>query len=226
MEEQAAGRKAPLDIATQDRLGREAQFNADQARLTAESERDRANRLSIAEQGTRMAEAQEGGMVGAAEAQFNPFGLGATPGDAYATGEVDEFNKPVMHQPLSGPQQQQMLARGGLTTDQRLAEINAQGRPDMINSILGLLGNPAAMGSLQGLFGGAEGQPMQNQNFPAIPTISSLRNSPENTLQFLQGLFGTQGVNPDQLQNLIRSVSPGAPGGGGQQRQQLGSTFL
>jgi len=208
-------RQAPLDIATEDRKAREAQFAADQARLSTDMERDRANRLAVAEQGSRMAQAQ----VDAAKAQFNPFDLGALPGeDLYGTGRFDEEGKEIQARQMSGPQHQAMLARGGLSTDERLAEIRAQAQPEMINSILGLLGNPSAMGALQGLFGGgmnAEGQmqPMQNQNFPAIPTISSLRNSPESTLQFLQGLFGTQGVNPDQLQNLIKSVSVGAPGG-------------
>jgi hypothetical protein len=98
----------------------------------------------------------------------------------------------------------------GLTADQWMAEqaLNRDAvsgaasqaqAPEMIQAILGLL-NPEVLGSIGYLSG--------QQELPAVPTISSLRQAPNSQMNFLQGLFGAAGIEPSMLMNLIKSVSP------------------
>ena len=107
---------------------------------------------------------------------------------------------------LSGQQfmdMQQQQARGGLTAEQRLAEISAANEPERLAALMGAL-NPNVQGALQG-FGMAAP--------PTVPTISNLRNTSAERQQYLEGLFGSFGVSPSMLANLVQSVSPGTPFG-------------
>ena len=94
-------------------------------------------------------------------------------------------------------------ARGGLSVEERLAEISAANEPERLAALMGAL-NPTVQGALQG-FGMATP--------PTVPTISNIRNSSAERQQYLEGLFGSFGVSPSMLANLIQSVSPGTPFG-------------
>ena len=92
-------------------------------------------------------------------------------------------------------------ARGGLTVEERLSEISAANEPERLAALLGALA-PGVQGSLQGFGMTAP---------PTVPTISNLRNTSAERQQYIEGLFGSFGVSPSALVNLIQSVSPGSP---------------
>jgi len=94
-------------------------------------------------------------------------------------------------------------ARGGLSVEERLGEISAANEPERLAALLGALA-PSVQGSLQGFGMTAP---------PTVPTISNLRNTTEERQQYIEGLFGSFGVSPSALVNLIQSVSPGSPFG-------------
>ena len=94
-------------------------------------------------------------------------------------------------------------ARGGLSVEERLGEISAANEPERLAALLGAL-NPSVQGSLQG-FGMAAP--------PTVPTISNLRNTSAERQQYIEGLFGSFGVSPSMLANLIKSITPGSPFG-------------
>jgi hypothetical protein len=105
---------------------------------------------------------------------------------------------------LSGQQfldMQGTQARGGLTVDQRMAEISAANEPERLAALLGAL-DPGVQGSLQGFGMTAP---------PTVPTISNLRNTSAERQQYIEGLFGSFGVSPSMLANLVKSVTPGNP---------------
>ena len=94
-------------------------------------------------------------------------------------------------------------ARGGLSVEERLGEISAANEPERLAALLGALA-PGVQGSLQGFGMTAP---------PTVPTISNLRNTTAERQQYIEGLFGSFGVSPSALVNLIQSVSPGSPFG-------------
>ena len=94
-------------------------------------------------------------------------------------------------------------ARGGLTVEERLGEISAANEPERLAALLGALA-PGVQGSLQGFGMTAP---------PTVPTISNLRNTSAERQQYIEGLFGSFGVSPSMLANLVKSVSPGSPFG-------------
>lgn len=105
---------------------------------------------------------------------------------------------------------QENVARGGLTPGQRLAEIEAQNRPETFAALLSLLSNPSALGALSQFAGGGGSTPFDQP----VPTLSNLRNTSQGGLQFLEGLFAAQGIPPDMLRRLVGSVTPGQGAGG------------
>jgi hypothetical protein len=94
-------------------------------------------------------------------------------------------------------------ARGGLSVEERLGEITAANEPERLAALLGALA-PGVQGSLQGFGMTAP---------PTVPTISNLRNTSAERQQYIEGLFGSFGVSPSMLANLVKSVSPGSPFG-------------
>ena len=163
-----------VDVAQKTGLSQE-----DIAEIQAESAKQVAtltglNEASVA---TIMANAQ----TSAATTAANPFGL-----------STQQFMD------IQGTQ-----ARGGLSVEERLAEISAANEPERLAALLGALA-PGVQGSLQGFGMTAP---------PTVPTISNIRNTSAERQQYIEGLFGSFGVSPSALVNLIKSVTPGSPFG-------------
>ena len=141
-----------------------------------------------ADKAARVAEAQALETARVAEAQAM-----ATSRSAEAAAAGNPFN-------LSA---EQWMAEQVLNREAVSGATSQAQAPEMIQAILGLL-NPEVLGSIGYLSG--------QQELPAVPTISSLRQAPNSQMNFLQGLFGAAGIEPSMLMNLIKSVSP--QGGG------------
>ena len=110
---------------------------------------------------------------------------------------------------------QESVARGGLTPEQRLTEQQQGQQVQSLTSLLTLLSNPSALGALSGLMTG------QTPFGESIPSAAALQGRSNEFLNFLQGAFGSLGVTPSALVNLIQGVTPagisnpfGALGGG------------
>jgi len=128
------------------------------------------------------------GQVGAAQAQATPFGA-LSVGDQNARGNANAI---LRAQAATNPfaslefsQQPERLSaidqilRGGLTANERLAEINASQSGQNLANQLNFIGNPSAVGfaTERGLFGGGNNQILQDIN-----------NSPEGNMP--GSLFG------------------------------------
>ena len=97
---------------------------------------------------------------------------------------------------------QESVARGGLTADQRLAEQQQGQQVQALTSLLSLLSNPSALGSLSALSTG------QTPFGTTIPSAAALQGRSNEFLNFLQGAFGALGVTPSALVNLVQGVTP------------------
>lgn len=98
---------------------------------------------------------------------------------------------------------QESVARGGLTPEQRLAEQQQGQQVQALTSLLSLLSNPSALGSLSALSTG------QTPFGSSIPSAAALQGRSDEFLNFLQGAFGALGVTPSALVNLVQGVTPG-----------------
>ena len=123
------------------------------------------------------------------------------------------------------------MLRGGLTPEQRIAEINASQAAQNFANQLNFMSNPSAVGfatergllndinnspegNLPGsLFGlnspsaaGAGGG--QTTNEPFLPTMNTLRNVSDEQIGFLQGVAAAGGQTPSEFQAGVESVTP------------------
>ena len=102
--------------------------------------------------------------------QFNPYGETAADRLALAGMAQNPFGRNQFEDQML----QEALARGGLSADQRLAEIRASNNPMNTQNFLSFLGNPSAVGSAVSLggqgflnqLGGGQGLPQQAQQSP------------------------------------------------------------
>lgn len=114
--------------------------------------------------------------------QFNPYGETAADRLALAGMAQNPFGRNQFEDQML----QQSLARGGLSADQRLAEIRASNNPMNTQNFLSFLGNPSAVGSAVSLgnqgflnqLGGGQGLPQQSQQTlnPLAPLVEQLMN--------------------------------------------------
>ena len=117
--------------------------------------------------------------------QFNPYG--ETAADRLALARMAQ--NPFERNQFEDQMLQESLARGGLSADQRLAEIRASNNPMNTQNFLSFLGNPSAVGSAVSLggqgflnqLGGGQGLPQQAQQAPQTlnplaPLVQQLMN--------------------------------------------------
>ena len=128
------------------------------------------------------------GQVGAAQAQATPFGA-LSVGDQFARGNANAIlraqaaTNPFASLELSQQPERRsaidQILRGGLTAQERIAEINAEQSGQNLANQLNFIGNPSAVGfaTERGLFGGGNNQILQDIN-----------NSPEGNMP--GSLFG------------------------------------
>jgi hypothetical protein len=114
--------------------------------------------------------------------QFNPYG--ETAADRLALAGMAQ--NPFGRSQYEDQQFQTALARGGLSADERLAEIRASNNPMNMQNMLSFLGNPSAVGSAVSLggqgflnqLGGGQGLPQQSPQTlnPLAPLVEQLMN--------------------------------------------------
>tara|TARA_R100001082_G_scaffold40926_1_gene21704 strand:+ start:5461 stop:8280 length:2820 start_codon:yes stop_codon:yes gene_type:complete len=96
-----------------------------------------------------------------------------------------------------------LVARGGLTAEQRLAEMSAESRTDEMNAFLALLSNPSALGAFVTAISG-------ELPFEAVPTMSQLSDMTPNRIQYLQGALSALGIDPQTFIRMAQDVTPQA----------------
>ena len=96
-----------------------------------------------------------------------------------------------------------LVARGGLTAEQRLAEMSAESRTDEMNAFLALLSNPSALGAFVTAISG-------ELPFEAVPTMSQLADMTPNRIQYLQGALSALGIDPQTFIRMAQDVTPQA----------------
>jgi hypothetical protein len=169
--------------------------------------------------------------------QFNPYAL--TNAQGYGLGQAQAANNPYAAaqrgQSQTGIDQ---ILRGGLSADQRLAEINAGQSGQNFANQLNFMSNPSAIGfaSEQGLFGGGNNQILQDiNNSPEgnVPgslfgfnspspagaggnqttntgnfNANTLRNASDEQIGFLQGAASAGGQTPSEFNQQVESFTP------------------
>ena len=98
---------------------------------------------------------------------------------------------------------QKILAAGGLTAEQRLAEIGAETRSAEMNSLLSLLSNPQALGAFVTIISG-------ELPFEAVPTMGQLTEMTPNRIEYLQGALSALGIDPQTFIRMAQDVTPQA----------------
>jgi len=98
---------------------------------------------------------------------------------------------------------QALLARGGLTAQERLAEIQSETRSSEMNSLLALLSNPQALGAFVTILSG-------EMPFESVPTMGQLTDMTPGRLEYLQGALSALGIDPQTFIRMAQDVTPQA----------------
>ena len=98
---------------------------------------------------------------------------------------------------------QVLLAGGGLTPDQRLAEIQAESRSQEMNSLMALLSNPQALGAFVTIISG-------ELPFDSVPTMGQLAEMTPSRIEYLQGALSALGIDPQTFIRMAQDVTPQA----------------
>ena len=96
-----------------------------------------------------------------------------------------------------------MLARGGLTPEQRLTEISSETRSAEMNSLLALLSNPQALGAFVTILTG-------EMPFDVVPTMGQLTEMTPSRIEYLQGALSAIGIDPQTFIRMAQDVTPQA----------------
>ena len=96
-----------------------------------------------------------------------------------------------------------LVARGGLTPEQRLAELTAETRSSEMSALMSLLSNPSALGAFVTAISG-------ELPFEAVPTMSQLVDMTPNRIQYLQGALSALGIDPQVFIRMAQDVTPQA----------------
>jgi len=96
-----------------------------------------------------------------------------------------------------------LLAAGGLTPDQRLAEIQAESRSQEMNSLMALLSNPQALGAFVTIISG-------ELPFDSVPTMGQLAEMTPSRIEYLQGALSALGIDPQTFIRMAQDVTPQA----------------
>ena len=98
---------------------------------------------------------------------------------------------------------QALLAAGGLTPEERLAEISAESRSQEMNSLIALLSNPQALGAFVTIVSG-------ELPFQSVPTMGQLAEMTPGRLEYLQGALSALGIDPQTFVRMAQDVTPQA----------------
>ena len=96
-----------------------------------------------------------------------------------------------------------LVARGGLTAEQRMAEMSAESRSDEMNAFIALLANPSALGAFVTAISG-------ELPFESVPTMGQLADMTPNRIQYLQGALSALGIDPQTFIRMAQDVTPQA----------------
>ena len=96
-----------------------------------------------------------------------------------------------------------LVARGGLSAEERIAEMNAESRSDEMNTLISLLSNPQALGAFVTAISG-------ELPFETVPTMGQLAEMTPNRIQYLQGALSALGIDPTTFVRMAQSVTPQA----------------
>jgi len=96
-----------------------------------------------------------------------------------------------------------LLAAGGLTPEQRLAEISAESRSQEMNSLMALLTNPQALGAFVTIISG-------ELPFETVPTMGQLTEMTPSRIEYLQGALSALGIDPQTFIRMAQDVTPQA----------------
>ena len=96
-----------------------------------------------------------------------------------------------------------LVARGGLTPEQRLTELTAETRSSEMSALMSLLSNPSALGAFVTAISG-------ELPFEAVPTMSQLVDMTPNRIQYLQGALSAMGIDPQVFIRMAQDVTPQA----------------
>jgi hypothetical protein len=171
------------------------------------------------------------------ETQFNPYQL--TNAQGYGLGQVQAANNPYAATQLGQDSTRvDQILRGGLSAEQRLAEINASQSGQNFANQLNFMSNPSAVGfaTEQGLFGSGNNQILQDiNNSPEgnLPgslfgfnspspagaggnattntgnfNANTLRNASDEQIGFLQGAASAGGQTPSEFRQEVESFTP------------------
>lgn len=227
---------ANIQAASQEALARltgtDARFIAQvQGQATVAAAQAAANPFGLtADQFLGQQERQRAGDLARTQAQFNPFRLST---EQFLSEQAAERQGAMgrtraQYNPFEQGRQdiydlQTAVARGGLTPEQRLLEIEAAQQGQNFGNMLNFLGNPSAVGTAVGLGAvqpfGAGGQvipfgvsPSQGQVGQALggslPSLANLRDESEEELLFRFGGAAARGITPSRLRRSFRSVTP------------------
>jgi hypothetical protein len=170
-------------------------------------------------------------------AQANPYAL--TNAQGYGLGQAQAANNPYAATQLGQDSTRvDQILRGGLSAEQRLAEINASQSGQNFANQLNFMSNPSAVGfaTEQGLFGSGNNQILQDiNNSPEgnVPgslfgfnspspagaggnattntgnfNANTLRNASDEQIGFLQGAASAGGQTPSEFNQQVESFTP------------------
>ena len=95
------------------------------------------------------------------------------------------------------------MAAGGLTAEERLAEISAESRSAEMNAFIALLSNPQALGAFVTAISG-------ELPFETVPTMGQLADMTPNRIEYLQGALSALGIDPQTFIRMAQDVTPQA----------------
>jgi hypothetical protein len=96
-----------------------------------------------------------------------------------------------------------LVARGGLTPEERMAELDASTRSDQMNALVQLLSNPTSLGAFVTAISG-------QLPFDVVPTMSQLVEMTPSRLSYLQGALAAVGIDPQTFIQMAQDVTPQA----------------
>ena len=96
-----------------------------------------------------------------------------------------------------------LVARGGLTPEQRMEELDAATRSDQMNALVALLSNPSALGAFVTAISG-------ELPFETVPTMAQLVEMAPDRISYLEGAMSAIGIDPQTFIKMAQEVTPQA----------------
>ena len=96
-----------------------------------------------------------------------------------------------------------LVARGGLSAEQRMEELDASTRSDQMNALVALLSNPSALGAFVTAISG-------ELPFETVPTMAQLVEMAPDRISYLEGGMSVIGIDPQTFIKMAQEVTPQA----------------